>query len=96
MIVVGQQQLQGVTPRRKLERGLRLAPAKVFVLVIIWNGQSQIGEGCVDQEMMVSGVWACNASRGHAHVFESKADGHRAFELCSVGGSNEVEFRITR
>ena len=69
--MVTDHQLQGVLARGQLEAGLGLAAAEVTMMIVGWNrltGRRQlIG---IDQQMVVAGCGALDASRGNAHATE--------------------------
>ena len=67
MSVIAEQQAQGVFAGIETDLGRRTAVAKMHVVRCRRDGQAQVGQVGVDQEMVVSRIRQRIAGLGHAH-----------------------------
>ncbi len=67
-----QQQLQGVVAGRQGNLCLRLPPAEMQMIEVVWNRLVQGRQLGIDQEMVVTGVFPVGAGGGYSIPFRPK------------------------
>ena len=67
--VVAEQQLEGVLARGKIDGGLGLATAEVYVVRVCRDGLGKVRKRGIDYEVMVPGFLLYGAGRRHAEAF---------------------------
>ena len=75
VILVAQQQLQGVRSRFERDLGLGLAGAEVEVIEVVGNGLVQRRQLGVDQQVVMARVRAIRAGGCHSHLAQTETDG---------------------
>ena len=94
VVLVGEDQLQGVFARGEFEFGFGLALAEVDDLGIADREIVVHGRGfLVDDKVMVTGVFHFDAGRGDAHALEAKLNGHRSADGVAVLRGDDVDLR---
>ena len=83
-------------PRRERQVCLRLAAAEVQMIEIVWNGLIERRQFGVDQQMMVTRVFAVRPSGSDAHVPETEMDPELALNGRAVLDIDEIDFGSRR
>ena len=96
VLLVAQQQLQGVFAGRQRHLGLGLAGAEMQMVEVVRNGLIQRGQVGVDQKMVVPGVRAIRACRRDPHTAETEVNGGLLGNRCAVRKIDEVDCRAWR
>lgn len=99
VVVVSKDKLQGVGAGSQCQVGFSLAIAKMFVIVVLGNGQSRIWNRGIDQQVMVPGgdfIAAIDEGRSHSHSLETEHHGERSGDGFTILGRDDVELGIIR
>src|SRR3569833_4504180 len=93
MVLVSQDQLQGVTPYGQIDRGFGLTGAKMEMIEGIRYRLIERRQAGIDHQMMVARIQLFETSGGHAHADESETNNGRWLDVRSFLGLNEIDLR---
>ena len=96
VVLVPQDELQGVLAGRQLDCCFGLAAAKVLVVLVGRDRCAIIFKLLINDQVMVPGFGFFNAGWRDAHSRQTKMDRYRTGDFSPVGGSDKIDFRAFR
>ena len=95
VVLIGEQELQGVGTGRKRNVCLGLTGSKVKVMWVVGNRPVERRQVGIDQKMVMSRVRPIRASRGDTHVFQAKMNLQFRGDFIAVLNVDESRLRLS-
>lgn len=95
---IAQHHLQSVGAGREFDHRFGLAFAKVAVIIVHLNRgfQRLARQCCVNQEVMMTGIFGFIASGGNTHARQAELHKERAFDRSAIGQVDEIDLGTGR